>query len=165
MTENTHTTRCLFPSDSFQRQMYLLRDDAFCCRMKNWRSFLMSGLQINKTSKLNSKICQSKSRRLNSRTREMACLKGRHMNIILKFYYTLAIWWEAQKENPSTLNSAEQYPAFEHWHQDAKERKVLNLRVSIASWPRTKAIKRPDEKEKYLDDKMNKNSSQKGETV
>lgn len=91
MTENTHTTRCLFPSDSFQRQMYLLRDDAFCCRMKNWRSFLMSGLQINKTSKLNSKICQSKSRRLNSRTREMACLKGRHMNIILKFYYTLAI--------------------------------------------------------------------------
>lgn len=134
MTENTHTTRCLFPPDSFQRQMYLLRDDAFCCRMKNWRGFLMSGLQINKSSKLNSnKTCQSKSWRLNSRNREVACHKGRSMNIILKSCYTLPIWWEVQKENPSTLNSAEQYPAFAHRHQDAKEKKVLNLRVSIAS--------------------------------
>lgn len=122
--------------------MYLLRDDAFCCRMKNWRGFLMSGLQINKSSKLNSnKTCQSKSWRLNSRNREVACLKGRSMNIILKFCYTLPIWWEVQKENPSTLNSAEQYPAFAHRHQDAKEKKVLNLRVSIASWPRTKTRK------------------------
>lgn len=142
MTENTHTTRCLFPSDSFQRQMYLLRDDAFGCRMKNWRSFLMSGLQINKSSKLNgNKACQSKSWRLNSRDREMAYLKGRHINIILKFYSTRAIWWEVQEENPSTLNSAEQYPAFEHWHQNDKENKVLNLRISTASMPRTKARK------------------------
>lgn len=137
----------------------------WCLLLQNWRSFL-SGLQINKSSKLNSnKSCQSKSWRLNSRNREMACLKERHMNIILKFYYTLAIWWEVQKENPLILNSVEQYPAIEQWRQDAKGKKVFNLKVSTASWPRTKARKRPDGKEKYLDDKMNKNSSQKGETV
>lgn len=118
---------------------------------KRWRLWLQTEelegfpdvrTPVNKSSKFNgNKACQSKSWRLNSRDREMAYLKGRHINIILTFYSTLAIWWEVQEENPSTLNSAEQYPAFEHWHQNDKENKVLNLRISTASMPRTKARK------------------------